>query len=159
MVRCWYFDDNENPSEDVSVEDLRLTTGVLYWKLNMDTFDTDGRIEEIRKERKYGYQDVIDISPENLENYEARVKGFHTEHLHPEEEIRMVLKGTTYFDVRDRDNKWIRIQLTPGDLLVLPPAIYHRLTLVEEAPNVVIYRLFQERPTWTSINRYPSDSE
>lgn len=71
----------------------------------------------------------------------------------------MVMKGTTFFDVRDQDDKWIRIRMTPGDLLILPPGIHHRLTLFEEDPNVVLYRLYQLRPTWTSMNRYPDDTD
>jgi len=69
----------------------------------------------------------------------------------------MVLKGTTFFDVRDFDDQWIRIQLVPGDLLVLPPGIYHRLRRSQESPDVVIYRLFKERPAWTSFNRHSTE--
>ena len=84
-----------------------------------------------------------------------QVKGFRTEHLHTDEEIRFVLKGSAFFDVRDFSDTWIRIHVTPGDLLVLPAGIYHRLTLIE-GEIIKVLRLFRGKPIWTAHNR-PAD--
>ncbi len=90
----------------VGVEDL-TKLGVLYYRIG----DVSG-VDELAAERGYRNRDEITVSPEKMGAvYEDKVKSFFHEHLHEDEEIRYIRDGHGYFDVRNKGDQWVRIQL------------------------------------------------
>lgn len=163
-IEAWYMDESNDdprlphhrtPKQYVSPQTLD-EIGVLRWKLNAKDYENDPELKKIREERGYNYMDMLDLCPEKVDNYEQKLKIFYTEHIHSDEEIRYCLAGSGYFDVRDKEDRWIRIWVKEGDLIILPAGIYHRFTL-DTTNYVKMMRLFVGEPVWTPFNRPQED--
>ncbi|KAF4120260.1 1,2-dihydroxy-3-keto-5-methylthiopentene dioxygenase [Geosmithia morbida] len=122
--------------------------GVIYYH-----FPDIEDVNKLAASRGYKNRDEIFVSPEKMGDvYEEKVKMFFNEHLHEDEEIRYIRGGKGYFDVRSKNDDWVRIQLDKDDLIILPPGIYHRFT-TDESNYVHAMRLFQDEPKWTPLSR------
>jgi len=108
---AWYMDDDTStdqrlehrrqPNKSCSPAELQ-SLGVLYWKMDPSIYEAgDPKLEAIKKARGYSYEDTVNVSPETMPGYEEKIKAFYEEHIHTDEEIRYVLDGSGYFDVRD----------------------------------------------------------
>jgi len=159
------------PTQPVSVKEMKEGLGLNYWKMDAETYKypikaipwdpsdaADPRLISLRDERGYSYADVITIHPDFLPGFDTHVKNFFTEHIHDAEEIRYILDGSGFFDVRDPLDRWIRIHIKKGDLMTLPEGIYHRFTC-DETDFIHAMRMFIGVPCWTPINRYTEDTE
>lgn len=165
MVKAWLMDDSDEdqrlehqrmPPVPISIEEIKERTGVLYGKFDPER-DSEA-LEALKKERGYTYEDAIEVSPDKLPNYDATIKNFYKEHIHTDEEIRYVVAGSGYFDVRDKNEDWIRIAMEPADLIVLPAGIYHRFTL-DSKNYIKAKRFFVGEPVWTPHYRPADDME
>merc|ERR1711976_574063 len=144
---AWHI-DNEEPVSMQTLKDI----GVLHWRLDADNYDKDGSLDAIAKERGYKNRDEICCCKEKMPNLEDKLKIFFQEHLHDDEEIRFILDGSGFFDMRDLNDRWIRTACRKGDLIILPAGIWHRFTL-DDNRYVKAMRLFQDEPKWIAYNR------
>lgn len=108
----------------------------------------------VQNKHNYPYRDELIIDREHLPDFDAKLKIFFEEHLHEDDEIRLAIDGSGYFDCRNRLNdEWLRVEMVAGDLLILPAGIYHRFCLDDRSQFIHVIRLFQQDPKWTPINR------
>ncbi|XP_058987786.1 acireductone dioxygenase [Musca domestica] len=167
MVKAWFMDNettdqrlehHRNPPEFIEIDELFKKTGVEYFLIDADNYQNDKVLVDLRQKRNYTYEDEITCSEKCLPDYANKLKSFFTEHLHTDEEIRLVLDGSGYFDVRDDKENWIRIAVSKGDLIIIPAGIYHRFTL--DANNYVkAKRYFVGEPVWLPYNRPADDMD
>lgn len=164
MVRAWYMSELGegsdpkapnmlNADEFMSLEELRNITGIKHHIIDADTYETSTKYAQIKEDNGYNYEDTCEIS---AEMYDQKMKVFFAEHLHSDEEIRYILDGSGYFDVRDKNDKWIRVEIVKDDLILLPAGIYHRFIL-DTKNYIKCKRLFAGVPVWTPINRPGAD--
>ncbi|EWC44960.1 1,2-dihydroxy-3-keto-5-methylthiopentene dioxygenase [Drechslerella stenobrocha 248] len=160
-MKVYYFDGlpgdqrqpHESPEAIPSVPNLLSDLSIVAHH-----FPEVASVDELAKARSYKNRDVIIVSPDAMGDvYETKVKMFFDEHLHEDEEIRYILDGSGYFDVRSGapggdSERWVRIAMEAGDLIILPAGIYHRFT-TDEKNYIKAMRLFQDEPKWTPLNR------
>jgi len=157
-------ENRREPNEPFDAKALR-ELGIHYWKIDPDVYSypelavpwdpkdaVDERLAQLRDDRGYSYADIITVHPDKLPNYDKKVASFFEEHIHDAEEIRYILSGSGFFDVRDTQDRWVRIHIKKGDLMTLPEGIYHRFT-VDENDIIHAMRLFIGQPVWTPFNR------
>lgn len=128
--------------------------GVLYRRLPMDAYQP--HLDELTKKRGYVAQDIVQLSPQTPD-LDAVLAKFDPEHRHDDDEVRFVLEGEGVFDIRTvpdakGDERWMRVIVEPGDLLVVPKGKHHRFELTETR-TIKCVRLFKDPAGWAAIYR------
>ncbi|KAL9634426.1 MAG: hypothetical protein Q9164_004097 [Protoblastenia rupestris] len=155
-MKAYWYDNVEGDQRDDHYTDRTLSVeylsriGIIYYHCpNISDVDS------IANARSYKNRDEITVSPDQMGPvYEEKVRMFFSEHLHEDEEIRYILDGDGFFDVRSLENEWVRIRLEKNDLIILPPGIFHRFT-TDKKNYIKAMRLFKDAPKWTPLNRAP----
>ena len=143
MQLAWIEAQPDYPALDVA--HLR-SVGVLYEALEIEGEAYQPTLDTLKRERGYIEQDVIELRPDT-ENLEAICAKFKDEHLHTDDEVRFVLAGEGIFDIRDDADRWMRVTVEAGDLIVVPKDRHHRFFLTE-TKQIRCVRLFQDSSGW-----------
>lgn len=157
-MKAYYHDNDEavgftethDSGEAVLVAYLEKI-GVFYRKVS-----TQEELDTIALDRGYRNRDTVDLGVIQMGGEDAfgrKLDMFYAEHYHEDEEIRYIVDGEGYFDVRGHDDRWIRIVVSKFDLLILPPGIYHRFTVDSKNRAITAIRLFLKEPKWEAIAR------
>ena len=128
--------------------------GVHNEALGLDEAAHQPALDALRASRGYVAQDEVALD-EGTPNLDAVIAKFVDEHFHDEDEVRFVLEGEGVFDIRSRDDRWMRVKVTPGDLIVVPARRYHRFELTA-ARTIRCVRLFQDSSGW--VPHYRADA-
>jgi len=107
-------------------------------------------LDELKGRRGYITQDEVRLSP-STPNLDVVMKKFDDEHIHDDDEVRFVLDGEGVFDIRTKGDRWLRVVVEPGDLLVVPAGRHHRFELTSSS-NIHCVRLFKDPAGW--VPRY-----
>jgi len=131
-------------SVSISLDEL-TSNDVTYRAMPVD--DHVEPLEAFMRERGYVTRDEIQLSlaTPGLDAIEAK---FDREHMHTDDEVRYVLEGEGIFDIRSKDDRWMRVVVGVGDLISVPKDRHHRFLLTEEK-RIRCVRLFVDQTGWT----------
>lgn len=141
----------DDPQGEIPLETLRAC-GVLYEALSTDPAVYQQPLDALKAERGYIQQDIVALSPATP-NLDAICAKFVDEHTHDDDEVRFVLEGSGIFDIRSDDDRWMRVQVDAGDLIVVPADRNHRF-LLTDAQTIRCVRLFQDTAGWVPNYRH-----
>ena len=136
-----------------SADDLRAE-GVVC-----EVFDPAGlsaAVQGILQERGWSEADQVRRSTSRPQD-EVEIVREADEHCHLQDEVRLFVSGQGLYDVRSRDEQWLRIFVGPGDLVVVPAKRYHRF-LVGQASDLAYVQPFANRPSLIQLYRVSDDA-
>jgi len=143
MKANWLDDDVVGDSIPV---DVLAGEGIHYQRLATEPSVYQAPLDTLKQANGYIEQDEVALSPDTP-NLDAICEKFIGEHLHDEDEVRFVLDGAGVFDIRSRGDRWMRVEVEKGDLIVVPAKRYHRFFLTS-AQHIHCVRLFQDKTGW-----------
>ena len=140
----------EQPDSAVAPDAL-ARRGILSWSMPADDAARAELIANVKREHGYVDEDFVELKPD-MPNLDEICAKFDKEHFHTEDEVRYVVAGEGIFDVRDGDDRWIRIEVSSGDMIVIPARTYHRFYLTD-TKQIRCMRLFANNDGWSPLYR------
>lgn len=137
--------DPAGPSEPITHAALEAV-GVHHERLEVQEGAFQPALDELKAARGYVEQDIVELTPETPGLDEICAK-FVDEHLHTDDEVRYVLRGEGIFDIRSVDDRWMRVTVEAGDLIVVPADLHHRFLLTDQK-HIQCVRLFKDSSGW-----------
>jgi 1,2-dihydroxy-3-keto-5-methylthiopentene dioxygenase len=147
-----------NPRTDderVTADDL-AAVGVLTETLDPSEAAAQPALDRLKASRGYVEQDVVELSPQTPE-LDTLCAKFEGEHLHTDDEVRFVLDGEGVFDLRSVDDRWMRVTVEAGDLIVVPANLHHRFFLTSRK-QIRCVRLFKDSTGWVPHYRHAPEA-
>ncbi len=136
---------NEDVARPICIADL-TAVGVLHERLPLAADDFQPTLDRLARARGYVEQDIVELR-HDTPDLAALCAKFADEHLHTDDEVRYVLEGEGVFDIRSIDDRWMRVTVEAGDLLVVPAQLHHRFLLTDRQ-HIRCVRLFKDRGGW-----------
>ena len=120
-----------------------LAQGIFYTKVPVKSYRE--YLDKIKSERGYITEDVVELS-EQQSDYGTINDKFSREHSHSDDEVRYVLEGDGIFDIRSKDDLWIRLFVEPSDFITIPKGRNHCFQL--RRGRIKAVRLFADAAGW-----------
>jgi 1,2-dihydroxy-3-keto-5-methylthiopentene dioxygenase len=149
-MEAYWLKNDGSPGETISNLDF-FHEGIFHSVHPVDPKDYTKDLELLKTTRGYIHMDEVNFSPEQPDLEEVCDK-FVDEHHHDEDEVRFILEGEGVFDIRSRDDRWMRVEVEQGDLLIIPAKRHHRFYLTD-AKRIRALRLFKDPKGWVAYYR------
>jgi 1,2-dihydroxy-3-keto-5-methylthiopentene dioxygenase len=107
-------------------------------------------VEALKARGGYVVADVIDVFPDTP-GLEAMLNKFNSEHVHDEDEVRLIIEGRGVFHLHFPGTPVIALEVGPGDLIRVPQGTHHWFDLCTER-RIRAIRLFKDPSGW--VPRY-----
>ncbi|KAK0394521.1 hypothetical protein QR680_000788 [Steinernema hermaphroditum] len=151
MVQIWYMESypcgdprlphHMFPPKKITPDELTKKTGTLYWKLDThDPVALSKRIAVLKMERSLHREDTYTLDGETTIDFAEKIAELFEESELEEDQARMILEGSAYYDVEDKDGKWVRVLCEYGDFIIIPAGTCFRFTTTPK--NFVKMRRF-----------------
>lgn len=151
-MKAYWLEQSDKPS--ISAEELN-SQGIHYQALDTNDNAYQPALDALKTQNGYVEQDEVNLAPSTPNLNELCAK-FIDEHYHDDDEVRFVLDGAGIFDIRSKEDEWMRVQVEKGDLIVVPAKRYHRFMLTE-TKTIQCVRLYQDTSGWVPVYRQSSE--